>query len=53
MDFNYKMNYIKKTPLKRMTAPLDVANAIVFLSSDNSAYITGQILNVDGGISKT
>ena len=52
-DEKFKMNYIKKTPLKRMTAPLDVANAIVFLSSDNSAYITGQILNVDGGISKT
>jgi NAD(P)-dependent dehydrogenase (short-subunit alcohol dehydrogenase family) len=52
-DEKFKINYINKTPLKRMTTPLDVANAVVFLSSDNSAYITGQILNVDGGISKT
>jgi NAD(P)-dependent dehydrogenase (short-subunit alcohol dehydrogenase family) len=51
-DEKFKINYINKTPLKRMTKPLDVADAIVFLCSDNSSYITGQILNVDGGISK-
>ena len=46
----FKKNYINKTPLRRMTKPLDVANAVVFLCSDNSSYITGQVLNVDGGI---
>ena len=35
-----------------MTEPLDVANAVVFLCSDNSSYITGHILNVDGSISQ-
>lgn len=51
-DDKFKHNYLNKTPLKRMTTPLDVANAVVFLCSDNSSYITGHILNVDGGISK-
>ena len=51
-DDKFKKNYLSKTPLKRMTKPLDVANAVVFLCSDNSSYITGHILNVDGGISK-
>ena len=37
-------------PLKRGGSPEDVANACVFLASDLSAYITGQILNVDGGM---
>ncbi|MFP9098002.1 3-oxoacyl-[acyl-carrier-protein] reductase [Flavobacterium sp. RHBU_24] len=37
-------------PLKRGGTPEDVANACVFLASDMSAYITGQTLNVDGGM---
>ncbi len=37
-------------PLKRGGSPEDVANACVFLASDMSAYITGQVLNVDGGM---
>ncbi|AYO58765.1 3-oxoacyl-[acyl-carrier-protein] reductase [Chryseobacterium sp. 6424] len=37
-------------PLKRGGQPEDVANACVFLGSDMSAYITGQVLNVDGGM---
>ncbi|MBK7851806.1 MAG: 3-oxoacyl-[acyl-carrier-protein] reductase [Bacteroidetes bacterium] len=37
-------------PLKRGGTPADVANAVVFLASDMSAYITGQVLNVDGGM---
>ena len=37
-------------PLKRGGQPLDVANACVFLASDLSAYITGQVLHVDGGM---
>ena len=37
-------------PLKRGGAPEDIANACVFLASDLSAYITGQTLNVDGGM---
>lgn len=37
-------------PLKRGGQPEDVANACVFLGSDMSGYITGQVLNVDGGM---
>ena len=37
-------------PLKRGGTPEDVANLCVFLASDMSAYITGQTLNVDGGM---
>ena len=37
-------------PLKRGGQPEDVANACVFLASDLSSYITGQVLNVDGGM---
>jgi 3-oxoacyl-[acyl-carrier protein] reductase len=36
-------------PLKRVSG-LDVANACLFLASDMSGYITGQVLNVDGGM---
>lgn len=37
-------------PLKRGGSPEDVANACVFLGSDMASYITGQVLNVDGGM---
>jgi 3-oxoacyl-[acyl-carrier protein] reductase len=37
-------------PLKRGGSPEDVANACVFLASDLSSYVTGQVLNVDGGM---
>jgi 3-oxoacyl-[acyl-carrier protein] reductase len=37
-------------PLKRGGTPADIANACVFLASDMSSYITGQVLQVDGGM---
>ena len=37
-------------PLGRAGEPQDVANAVLFFVSDNAAYITGQVLNVDGGM---
>jgi 3-oxoacyl-[acyl-carrier protein] reductase len=37
-------------PLKRVGTPKDIANACVFLASDLSLYVTGQTLNVDGGM---
>ena len=42
--------WTENIPLKRGGSPEDVANACVFLASDMSAYVTGQTLNVDGGM---
>jgi gluconate 5-dehydrogenase len=39
-----------RIPLKRPGQPTDLEGAVVFLASDASAYVTGQILLVDGGI---
>ncbi len=39
-----------RIPLGRMGSPRDVAAAIVFLASDEAAYITGHVLNVNGGM---
>ncbi len=38
------------TPLGRMGAPEDIANAYLFLASDEASFITGQVLSVDGGL---
>ncbi len=40
----------KNIPLKRMGETQDVANVVKFLASDDSSYITGQVLHVDGGM---
>ena len=40
----------KKIPLKRLGDPEDVANLVGFLASDAANYITGQVINVDGGM---
>ena len=45
--------YLNKTPLLRMGNENDVANAVIFLSSELSNYITGQNLIVDGGYSNS
>ena len=37
-------------PLGKMGQPEDIANAVVFLASDKASYITGQVVNVDGGM---
>jgi 3-oxoacyl-[acyl-carrier protein] reductase len=42
--------YLKLIPLKRYGTPRDVAEAAAFLASDAAAYITGQVLTVDGGM---
>ena len=41
---------LKAIPAKRLGAPADIANAVKFLAQDESSYITGQVLTVDGGL---
>ncbi|HEY6990601.1 MAG TPA: 3-oxoacyl-[acyl-carrier-protein] reductase [Bryobacteraceae bacterium] len=45
-----KQKMIDNTPLRRMGAPEDVAAAVKFLASDEAAFITGHVLDVNGGI---
>ena len=49
MNKKFQTKYFKKLAIKRFAYPIDVANAIIFLASDNSKYITGVALPVDGG----
>lgn len=43
-------SYTKKVPLQRMGNPLDISPAVVFLLSEESSYITGQNIIIDGGL---
>ncbi len=50
MDEKHKENILKTIPLGRMGTSEDVANVVKFLLSPAAAYITGQIITVDGGL---
>jgi len=41
---------LQAIPLGKLGQPEDVAKAVLFLSSSDSSYITGQVINVDGGM---
>jgi NAD(P)-dependent dehydrogenase (short-subunit alcohol dehydrogenase family) len=42
-------SYRRKTPLKRMAKPEDIAGVVLFLASDLALYVTGATVMVDGG----
>lgn len=50
LDEKTVQGWVEQIPLKRGGQPEDVANACIFLGSELSGYITGQVLNVDGGM---
>ncbi|MFH1569958.1 MAG: SDR family oxidoreductase, partial [Gemmatimonadota bacterium] len=48
-DPEYPDNWVPFIPLGRVGLPLDVAQPVIFLASDEAAYVTGQTFWVDGG----
>jgi 3-oxoacyl-[acyl-carrier protein] reductase len=46
----FKQNAVKQIPLGRVGSPEDVAHAVAYLASEEASYITGHVLNVNGGL---
>jgi 3-oxoacyl-[acyl-carrier protein] reductase len=46
----FRQNAVKQIPLGRVGSPEDVANAVAYLASEEASYITGHVLNVNGGL---
>ena len=47
---DYKNQLLNRIPLGKLGNPNDIANAVVFLASDNAGYITGETLHINGGM---
>jgi 3-oxoacyl-[acyl-carrier protein] reductase len=47
---NAREEFVQKTMLKRIAEPIEIANVCLFLASELSSYVTGQVLRVDGGL---
>ena len=50
IDEKFKETIIAKIPSNRLGKPEDIANAVIFLSSDQSSYINGETIHVNGGL---
>lgn len=49
LSFDDKKEFLKAVPLNRMGRPSEVASVVKFLISENASYITGQVIDVNGG----
>ena len=52
-DRNIEQKLIQQIPIRKLAEPIDIANAAIFLASDESSFITGTELLIDGGLSAT
>jgi 3-oxoacyl-[acyl-carrier protein] reductase len=50
LEEKYRQELLKRIPAACFGTPRDIAEAVAFLASDAARYITGQVLNVDGGM---
>ncbi len=50
LNESQRQEFLKRIPLGYFGAPRDIAEAVAFLASEEARYITGQVLNVDGGM---
>jgi 3-oxoacyl-[acyl-carrier protein] reductase len=50
LDDKYRETVVQSVPLHRAGEPADVANVVYFLLSDYSSYVTGEVINVSGGL---
>ena len=50
LDEEKNLNFLNKIPLNRFGTAEDISNLAYFLASEDSNYITGQTINIDGGM---
>ncbi len=48
---DYQRNFLPEVPLGRLARPQEIADAVLFFASDRAQFITGQLINIDGGYS--
>jgi 3-oxoacyl-[acyl-carrier protein] reductase len=50
LDQETKESFLSMIPMGKFGSPEDIANAVLFLASEKTGYVTGQVLAVDGGL---
>ncbi|MFI4847023.1 MAG: 3-oxoacyl-ACP reductase FabG [Candidatus Makana argininalis] len=50
LTLNKRKYFLSKIPMKRFGLPEEVSNVVIFIASEESSYITGEVINVNGGI---